>query len=478
MSSEATEPWAQDKMDRQGVAKFLTQYLDSDDTIKVLNINAPWGTGKTFFLENWKLSEQKNLRACVYFNAWETDFSGDAFVSLVASIRDQLKEAIGAPQKAEEILKAFTHKAAKTLIAATPAITKGIVKKLTSIDMDLISSISTQEALGDAAEKAVEKLIESNKEARNTVKDFKKVFSNLLELAASICAAGEEQKPVYIFIDELDRCRPTFAIELLERIKHLFGVDRCRFIIATDTSQLAEAIRAVYGTGFDSEKYLGRFFDREFTLSIGSYTGWIMANCDKYTSEAFVSLGMVRKPGQRTAQWHRTPTESQVSPTKDTIFYDADNMNEAQLVMLALARTFNPSLRNLLKITYHIDAIISNIKTPQFHFFWAAYLAFLKIQAPILYAKILNRDEPTDLSELIGQFTPRSFYYYQMNLTVHQIFSTYLQLYKGSSHDAQQRLSQDGQMLEYETIAAVDFQNRHDIMCRYPKLVDLAHSIE
>lgn len=157
MSTQANEPWAMDKMDRRGVAKFLTQYLDNDETIKVLNINAPWGTGKTFFLKNWKAFEQENMRACVYFNAWETDFSGDAFVSMVASIRDQLAEVIGTPQKTEDILKKFTAKAAQTLIAVTPAITKGIVKKLTSIDVDLVSSLIDQEGLADAAEKAVEK---------------------------------------------------------------------------------------------------------------------------------------------------------------------------------------------------------------------------------------------------------------------------------------------------------------------------------
>ena len=70
--------------------------------------------------------------------------------------------------------------------------------------------------------------------------------------------------PFYVLVDELDRCRPTYAISLLERAKHLFEVNDVVFIVATDTKQLSSAIRAVYGQEFDSPRYLGRFFDRTY----------------------------------------------------------------------------------------------------------------------------------------------------------------------------------------------------------------------
>jgi hypothetical protein len=77
---------------------------------------------------------------------------------------------------------------------------------------------------------------------------------------------GKLEKPMFVFIDELDRCRPTYAIELLETVKHLFDIPGLIFVIATDTEQLQHSIKAVYGEGFDSNKYLYRFFDRTFTL--------------------------------------------------------------------------------------------------------------------------------------------------------------------------------------------------------------------
>ncbi|WP_241496697.1 P-loop NTPase fold protein [Aeromonas caviae] len=67
-------------------------------------------------------------------------------------------------------------------------------------------------------------------------------------------------------IDELDRCRPSYAVEMLETIKHIFDISGVVFVLATDTEQLQHAIKVIYGEGFDAESYLGRFFHRRFTL--------------------------------------------------------------------------------------------------------------------------------------------------------------------------------------------------------------------
>ena len=66
-------------------------------------------------------------------------------------------------QDAENIIRSFTNKASKTLIAATPALAKGVIKKFTGVDVGLLSGIVDEDAIADAAEKAVEKLIETNK---------------------------------------------------------------------------------------------------------------------------------------------------------------------------------------------------------------------------------------------------------------------------------------------------------------------------
>jgi hypothetical protein len=88
--------------------------------------------------------------------------------------------------------------------------------------------------------------------------------AQLKKVAQSLQRSGEPFQPIYVLIDELDRCRPLYAIRMLEAVKHLFDTDGVVFIVATDTEQLAESVRAVYGANFDSRKYLYRFFDRTY----------------------------------------------------------------------------------------------------------------------------------------------------------------------------------------------------------------------
>ena len=104
-------------------------------------------------------------------------------------------------------------------------------------------------------ETALEKELNGFEDKKQTINRFK---SNLRDLC-------QDQK-VYIFIDELDRCKPTFSIKLLERIKHFFNIQNMIFIIATDKQQLVHSINSVYGQNFDSYTYLNRFFDQTYTI--------------------------------------------------------------------------------------------------------------------------------------------------------------------------------------------------------------------
>ncbi|MDH5553459.1 MAG: KAP family NTPase, partial [Nitrosomonas sp.] len=111
--------------------------------------------------------------------------------------------------------------------------------------------------------KCADVALKDHLDTKTTIVDFKKKLGLLIK------ALEEEenvQLPLFIFIDELDRCRPNYAIELLEAVKHLFGVPGIYFVIATNLEQLGHSICAVYGEKFDSEHYLKRFFDHEYLL--------------------------------------------------------------------------------------------------------------------------------------------------------------------------------------------------------------------
>lgn len=473
MTTSGDAPWALDKMKRRGVAKFLTQYLDSNEKIKVLNINSEWGSGKTFFLENWRKEQEAN-RVCIHFNAWENDFTGDAFVALVSTIREQLTDHIGPAQDIEDSLAKFTKVAAKTLMAATPALAKGLVKKFTGVELSVLAEALDDDALGDATEKAVERLISSNKETLDTVKSFKVTFEKLLEIAKAIKAIDAGQKNfVYIFIDELDRCRPTFAIELLERIKHLFTVDQCKFIIATDTRQLGHSIKAVYGSEFSAEKYLKRFFDAEFSLDNNDLSLWILANVN-FKDRFPISRNEI-VPNYENDRIHYG--SQHVRPEQDAVT-DAD-LDEYQIVILALALTFKTKLRELEKVIMQIEAAQINSDRREFSLFWGAYLIFLKDADSEIYNMFLYGDSVQAGKKVREKYKPKQIYFGTHSVWVHDVFNYHLTRYLQGERDAiesYQRSVNDG--FNYIQVINEEWYRHYNSMRNYPKLVDLAHSLE
>lgn len=471
--SDELAPWTTDRMNRKGTAKFLTRYIDNAEKIKVLNINSAWGSGKTFFLQNW-MAQEKTERACVYFNAWETDFTGDAFVSLVAAIKEQLTALI--PREKEKgAIKRFTKMASKTLLAATPALTKGVIKKVTGVEIGLIQELIDSDVLADAAEKAVEKLIDSNRASLDSIKDFKKTFHRLINLASEGVSGSQSSKPTYIFIDELDRCRPTFAIELLERIKHLFDVNDCKFIIATDTPQLSHAIRAVYGSGFGSEKYLKRFFDAEFTLDNSDLDAWVKANFSLPDTLHRSELGFRTEHDQMFSR----VTGSDTRPNADTVLSGKYKLNPEQIIFLALARTFGCKLRELEKIVNQIFSVAANIERGQFHLFWAAYLIFLRDEASDLYDQVIRGEHVNALDKIKERYPAKNLHFQSQNVSIHDIFAFWITHVRMGENAASHSIStRSGSELAYIDRASTSFFNDFSSIAIYPKLVELAHSIE
>ena len=107
-------------------------------------------------------------------------------------------------------------------------------------------------------------------------------FTNTLR-QVGIATRETTTRPLVIFIDELDRCRPTYAIELLETVKHLFSVDNVVFILGLNRVELAHSVRAVYGEQFKAERYLSRLIDIDVNLprpDTAKFVDSIMESCD------------------------------------------------------------------------------------------------------------------------------------------------------------------------------------------------------
>lgn len=112
----------------------------------------------------------------------------------------------------------------------------------------------------DAADKAIDASVKNLlKEHENVKKDLEALQKILEELA--------EKAPIILFIDELDRCRPDFAVQMIETIKHTFDITGVKFILVTNSQQLTAAIHHRYGEQLDARRYLDKFIKFSFSLS-------------------------------------------------------------------------------------------------------------------------------------------------------------------------------------------------------------------
>lgn len=356
--------WSDDLLERKVRADFLSNYLN-EDICRVLNLDSPWGAGKTYFLKNWKLQLlEENQRPVVYFNAWENDFLGDPLLSLVSVIRDQLSTQSGATSSVKKSVKEFTKRAGELAIAIAPSIIKAGAKKHLGDDfLDILDG----EASAETAEKFVEKILNKNHETLNAVEHFRESLTKLFKSVSN----KSNGKPVFIFIDELDRCRPTYAIELLERVKHFFAIEGCRFVIATDTDQLAHSICAVYGNGFASKRYLKRFFDSTFKLDNTQLDNWIATHIKSEICPPFNNYRIFSK----NIDTHSYGQKKFVDTTSTTML--SDKLNPHQIVFKALALAFNYQIRDLESILKRIHTFNGYFNEDGWDFFFCAYLLFL-----------------------------------------------------------------------------------------------------
>ena len=244
----------------QDIMDFITM-LDKIEGNMFISLDAKWGAGKTFYVRqieqtlNYITRKIKNLDIeeniedsfsesplgtmelkytyfPVYYNAWLYDNHNDPLMSLIlimtkvcetycdTKLRSTLSENI------TELLDCFLFSIGKFQIGGN---------------------------LGNVREKFVSKdilsLVKTEEEIREKVKE---IFNSIIV---------ENVQKLVIFIDELDRCRPDFAIEMLERIKHYFDDDRIIFIASINREQLIHLISRYYGVDFDSTGYLDKFFD-------------------------------------------------------------------------------------------------------------------------------------------------------------------------------------------------------------------------
>lgn len=357
----AENPFRHDALDRKPLVEFLSSLVKRLNGPFVMALDSPWGTGKTTLVRMLMADLQGKGFQCTYFNAWKVDYVTDPLVALVSSIDriDLGTEEAGSNFKShlKTVKKVTTLVAKRGLMAATKALTFG------ALDIEEEYEAAASELASDTVGDIVD--------AFNQESELLEKFRAELEAAvAQLPAAGKEPNLVF-FIDELDRCRPTFAIELLERIKHLFDIPNIVFVLSIDKQQLEASTAAVYGSAINAPEYLRRFIDLEYGIPA--------AQSKRFTETLIKRFGLDQIFAQRTGS---------------TTAYDRSNFID---FFTLLANAVGLSLRARERCITRLRVVMD--QTPSNHHLdpiLVALLIILRSNKSELFTRVISGEAPAE----------------------------------------------------------------------------------
>ncbi|NCU05142.1 MAG: hypothetical protein GXC73_14270 [Chitinophagaceae bacterium] len=264
-------PFATCKLNRKKYADVLTSIVGSYADGFVLAINNEWGTGKSTFVKMWDQQLKNEGFRTLFFNAWENDFETNP----LAAILGELKKLF--PKGENKKFKKLVKTGASIAKNAVPALVKGLSAPYIKIDELGKVVEGASKGVLDVLEKDVEEYAKKQK----GIIDFRRELEEYV-------SQGESDKPLVFIIDELDRCRPNFAVEVLEQMKHFFSVPGIIFVLSIDKEQLGNAVKGVYGSEhINAAEYLRRFIDIEYSIPSPSVSDFCKYLYDYYDFSFF-----------------------------------------------------------------------------------------------------------------------------------------------------------------------------------------------
>ena len=339
-----------DIFQRKEFGDKLKNLVKNSDSAITIGLDSRWGNGKTTFIKMWQGHIKDDMKS-IYFDAFANDYQKDTFLALITEIYELIKEEKEKEEfkkKAKNVIKAIIRGGLKRVI---PTLSGGI------IDNSMIDSIG--EALIDQSFK-------NATEDKKAMTDFRDSLGEW---------SKKQKKPVVFIIDELDRCRPDFALELIENIKHLFSVERITFLLVINKTQLEQSIKCRYGD-INASEYLQKFV--HLWLQLPRKTAKNYNDYDdgddggKYTKNIFNKM------------------MNNVELNK--------NIGEYELLeLLKIIRILQPSFREINQILTLL-AVSININNQRIyvHVLSRVFVCYFKICKPCLLEKIIHKEISAD----------------------------------------------------------------------------------
>jgi hypothetical protein len=336
-------PFDGDALNRHVFADNLSNLILRYDR-GVIAVDGAWGSGKTWLGKNLSNSLEIKTEAkvkTVWIDTFEADWDDDPTLSLLGAFAEQLTD-----EKRAEFVSAVAPYAAKLLLSIGKVAIQAVGKKI-GIDEDQVNEIA--DAIAGTGDEYIKKKINDLAERKQSLATLKTILQEYIK---------EKGIKLVIFVDELDRCSPVFAIRFLERIKHLFDLENVVFVLLWNRTQIQNAVRVFYGEDTDGLMYLDRFIDWSFHLP----------------------------------NHHDTNGEQAMFSLIDK-FIEKTNKEQQGLLISPrswVAATCHLLTMNAREVTNVCKAIV-NIKTSHMGAI-TIWLICLKIKSPTIYSKLRNKN--------------------------------------------------------------------------------------
>lgn len=437
-------PFEDDLLKRKEIANHLTQIIKNTKSSFVFNINSPYGTGKTFFLTRLKVLLEQEKCTSVLYNSWETDWANDPFIAILEEIAEEINLLL---KSKNSFITEAAKKAWKFVYLAFTSLGKEFAKQCIPGASIIINA--TENAL-ESKKKTDTPAVITQYQAIKQAKE--KLRKSLVKFTSQL------ENPLVIIIDELDRCRPDYAVRTLEAIKHFFNIPNMVFVLAIDREQIESAISVLYGKKIEdhSSEYLRKFIDYDFYLPYPNSSNFLNMLLVLHVKE------LIQPFCRQKANW----TYPIVMSVKHG--FSANNITELVLVHMSLvlsklSQFFNFSLRAQEQIVLKMRMFVSALSVEQdvllpellvwnvclYAFDKELYHRFQreKLVKNILSKKessILSSNEDIDFSSLEELLKPEQ----NPNIPLSYPLPTWIE----ALLDPKKKLSPEGQSMPYDPI--------------------------
>lgn len=263
-----------DLLDRSETKRLINIIINQSTGGLVLGLDAEWGIGKTTFVKMLE-SDLKDKEPFIYFDAYKSDFHNDAITAIAGEIYEKA-ETLKVPGDGvmQDMVQAVGKLSSLSLSGSINALLRItsvlLARQLGTENFDAIANDVAGDLFQDLKKEKETSLTGKNKHIKNYKEEkdaLKSVYTALERLSVDIINTfnqpieddQKKAKNLVFVIDELDRCRPEYALSILESIKHLFLVPNIIFILVTNKQQLAASIQGIHGPNFNAEQYLEKF---------------------------------------------------------------------------------------------------------------------------------------------------------------------------------------------------------------------------